>query len=130
MDKATENELRELLEHRRQDLTQTVREHLLSGDYLGGMRTNTDDGAKDVGDASVIDLTEDMTLERSVSEALELAEVQRALERMDRGEYGICVDCGDEIPVERLKVQPTATRDVVCQERFEALTESGNPPTL
>ena len=130
MDKATENELRQTLEHRRQELAQTVREHLLSGDHLGAVQANIDDGGKDEGDASVIDVAEDMTLERSVSEALELAEVQRALERMDRGEYGICVDCGEEIPEERLKVQPTATRDVVCQERFEALTESGNPPTL
>lgn len=130
MDKATENELRQGLEHRRQELTQVVREHLLSGDYLGSVQTNIDDGAKDEGDASVIDVAEDMTLERSVSEALELAEVQRALERMDRGEYGICIDCGEEIPVERLKVLPTATRDVACQERYEALNESNNPPTL
>lgn len=130
MDKATEDELRQMLENRRQELAQLVREHLLSGDFLGGARNNIDNGGRDEGDSSVIDVAQDMALERSVSEGLELAEVQRALERMEHGEYGICVDCGEEIPVERLKVQPTATRDVACQERFEALTESGNPPTL
>lgn len=36
----------------------------------------------------------------------EIALIRAALRRMDRGEYGICVTCGEEISSERLDVLP------------------------
>jgi DnaK suppressor protein len=50
--------------------------------------------------------------------------VEQALERLAAGKYGICVDCGKEIPAERLKAMPEAIRCVEDQRRFEA-THSG-----
>jgi DnaK suppressor protein len=48
--------------------------------------------------------------------------VQQALQRLADGSYGTCVDCGREIPAERLKAQPEAIRCVDDQRRFEAGT--------
>ncbi len=126
MDTQTLNEFRAILEQRRAELTEAVRQHLLSSDYLAAPRS-MDDGARDPADESVADLASDITLQRSVGEGLELAEVQRALDRMGRGEYGYCVDCGEEIPIERLRVQPTAVRDVRCQTLFEQANEKQTP---
>ena len=42
-----------------------------------------------------------------------------ALERIDDGEYGECEDCGERIPIERLRIRPFATRCVPCQSRRE-----------
>jgi len=53
--------------------------------------------------------------------ARELEEVNRALEQIDAGRYGICRDCGEAIPQARLKVMPFATRCVACQSRAEGL---------
>jgi DnaK suppressor protein len=53
-------------------------------------------------------------------DALELADIDAALQRMDSGRYGECVDCGIDIPPARLRAQPSATRCVTCQEKFEA----------
>ncbi len=39
-----------------------------------------------------------------------LAEVNDALRRMDEGKYGICLDCGKDIPLERLEARPYALR--------------------
>ncbi|GAB5445718.1 TraR/DksA family transcriptional regulator [Gymnodinialimonas sp.] len=36
----------------------------------------------------------------------EVAAIQAALARMDRGEFGICTSCGEEISAERLDVLP------------------------
>ncbi len=36
----------------------------------------------------------------------EVARIKAALKRMDDGEYGICVKCGDEIAGERLDLLP------------------------
>ncbi len=51
--------------------------------------------------------------------ARELAEIDRALEDLDAGRYGVCRDCGDPIAEARLKVMPFATRCVACQARQE-----------
>jgi len=40
--------------------------------------------------------------------------VDEALERMDAGTYGICVDCGTTIPPDRLEVRPLSVRCVAC----------------
>ena len=49
----------------------------------------------------------------------ELMAIDAARGRMAEGSYGECVDCGCEIPFERLRAQPTALRCVPCQARFE-----------
>ncbi|WSZ86822.1 TraR/DksA C4-type zinc finger protein [Streptomyces sp. NBC_00859] len=43
-----------------------------------------------------------------------LADVDRALERIERGEYGRCERCGEPIPAERLEVRPAASTCVAC----------------
>jgi RNA polymerase-binding transcription factor DksA len=56
--------------------------------------------------------------------------VEQALQRLADGKYGICVDCGKEIPAERLKAMPEAIRCVEDQRRYEALNrETGGPVT-
>lgn len=49
----------------------------------------------------------------------ELVAIADARERIANGSYGACVDCGRRIPFERLEVQPTALRDVACQQAWE-----------
>jgi len=49
----------------------------------------------------------------------ELRQIAAAKERMARGEYGDCVDCGVAIPLARLQAQPAAARCIPCQERYE-----------
>ena len=49
----------------------------------------------------------------------ELREIEAALERLDAGHYGECVDCAAEIAVRRLEVQPAAARCLPCQEIHE-----------
>ena len=46
-------------------------------------------------------------------------EVQAALDRIEAGTYGRCVDCGAELPDERLDARPEAARCVRDQARVE-----------
>lgn len=48
-------------------------------------------------------------------------QVERALERVRAGGYGICESCGHRIPAARLKYQPAATRCVECQSHWDRL---------
>ncbi len=43
-----------------------------------------------------------------------LRKIERALARIDEGEYGICEICGSAIPVARLEARPYATLCVTC----------------
>lgn len=52
---------------------------------------------------------------RSVSRAL--AEVERALAKLDEGSYGECDVCGEAIPAERMEALPAAARCVRCAGR-------------
>ena len=55
---------------------------------------------------------------RAVVEGQRL-EVLAALERLDAGTYGRCVDCGAELPDERLDARPEAARCMSCQQDLE-----------
>lgn len=74
------------------------------------------------------------TLEQEMDEAKrsilndERNAVTQALQRLEDGSYGTCVDCGKEIPPERLKAQPEAIRCVEDQRRFEAAHGSTGGP--
>lgn len=40
--------------------------------------------------------------------------IDAALEKMEDGEFGYCQDCGEEIPPDRLDLDPTAPTCVSC----------------
>ncbi len=48
-----------------------------------------------------------------------LAEVERALQKMDEGTYGLCERCGAEIDFARLKAIPYAMYCLDCQSLIE-----------
>ena len=47
--------------------------------------------------------------------------IREALERLDAGTYGQCVDCGQALPEERLEVRPEAARCLSCQQKAESV---------
>jgi len=48
-------------------------------------------------------------------------QVERALERLHEGTYGVCEGCGRRIPEDRLRYQPAATRCVECQAHWDRI---------
>jgi len=49
----------------------------------------------------------------------EIAAIDEALARIERGDYGACDECGEEIPIARLEALPSATLCVTCAELRE-----------
>jgi DnaK suppressor protein len=54
--------------------------------------------------------------------------VKVALQRLESGDYGKCVDCGKDIPPERLEAAPESIRCVEDQQRYEATLRARWPP--
>jgi DnaK suppressor protein len=48
-----------------------------------------------------------------------LRQIDRALEKIEDGTYGVCDLSGEEIPMKRLEAVPYATMTVRAQEKFE-----------
>ena len=65
-----------------------------------------------------------VALSRHTRQRGTLAQIHRALDRFDSGEYGICEECEAEISTRRLQAVPWASRCVTCQERLEAASQS------
>jgi RNA polymerase-binding transcription factor DksA len=67
-----------------------------------------------------------LAFERSQSSAIltqtcaRITEIDRALERMDDGSYGICAACGQAIPAARLDARPYSVQCVGCASRTRA----------
>lgn len=61
----------------------------------------------------------DMTLEDNARDML--AQIDRALIRMDDGTYGICTRCGKPIDPHRLEAVPAADLCITCKEREESV---------
>ncbi|GAB3302260.1 hypothetical protein GCM10027298_18350 [Epidermidibacterium keratini] len=48
-----------------------------------------------------------------------ISQMERALERLNSGTYGVCENCGNAIPKGRLQAFPSATLCVACKSREE-----------
>lgn len=58
-----------------------------------------------------------MQLETERRRAVEITRINAALKRMDEGEYGYCVACGEEITAKRLDMDPATPVCVDCASR-------------
>ena len=84
--------------------------------------------------AEIIDIAQNLEqLGRDASlaeqERRELLAIEKALAKMATGSFGVCEDCGEDIPPRRLMVLPEARLCANCQtfeERQNARTRSPN----
>lgn len=65
------------------------------------------------GDSMNVERERDLALSAQALAAVE--EIDRALEKLDLGTYGVCEKCGENIPKERLKALPYAALCVKCK---------------
>lgn len=74
---------------------------------------------QDGDDATQRDAEREVDFARTDRDAVSLAEIDGALQRLATGTYGLCTDCGAEIPAARLKLSPQAARCVACESAHE-----------
>lgn len=69
-----------------------------------------------VGRLSRIDSLQNQGLTRNLQEREQgkLGQIVTALQRMTEGSYGMCVECGGEVPFERLQVFPETPTCTSC----------------
>ena len=71
-------------------------------------------------DQAQYSLEEAISLRLNGLEYSQLRQIQEALDRLQLGEYGICLSCEAPIPPKRLEALPWAKYCVSCQEELAA----------
>lgn len=70
-------------------------------------------------DEGTDDFVRNINLEVTNKEYGLLRQIDRALEKIEEGTYGVCDVSGEDIPIKRLEAVPYATMTVKAQEKFE-----------
>jgi len=79
----------------------------------------SDSHVKDFADEALSSTMEFLQASLSDSRLDEYKRVTKALQMIEEGSYGICIDCSGAISEIRLKSYPNATRCIACQESYE-----------
>ena len=58
-----------------------------------------------------------MALEADRRRKEQLIRIGEALRRIESGDYGYCLECGNEIDVRRLAVDPSNSLCIVCADK-------------
>ena len=74
---------------------------------------------KDEADLAVTSMDSGREYQIYLRQKKELDEIDEALKKIEKGTYGICEMCEEEIQEERLKIKPFAKYCIICREIIE-----------
>lgn len=104
--------LREQLESKKDELSGRL--DRITANVRRSLETDSKERAKQLEDNEVVDALGNEARE-------ELLKISAALLRMDRGDYGLCSDCGGPIPSDRIQAYPYASECIDCANLDEII---------
>lgn len=97
----------------------------LRGGQVGRAEASADHFDRPEDSTAQVNTARDLEFALDAHETAELALVEAALHRIETDGYGLCGDCGREIPPARLRATPEAWRCIDCQTKLEKKERSG-----
>ncbi len=111
--KAVRAELEDDLTRLREELNHSARE------LQDLLRDGVDGAGNDQADVGSKGLERDAEMSLAANQRELLLQTEKALDRLDRGTYGVCESCGEPIGKMRLMAFPRATLCMSCKQREE-----------
>ncbi|MBN1115526.1 MAG: TraR/DksA C4-type zinc finger protein, partial [Oligoflexia bacterium] len=103
-----------------QDLLLNQKEKLLASSRRAFLDLKeSEDQLSDEADFAVAEINQYMTYKKHSRDRFHLLEIEKALGRIEIGEFGYCEECGESISYDRLKARPFSSLCVDCQEDME-----------
>lgn len=81
------------------------------------------ESVSDIGDISSNTYNRDVLLNLSENQRQKVRDIDAALDRIDKGEYGICLRCEEEIDPRRMAVRPFSRYCIDCKTEVEKFGE-------
>jgi DnaK suppressor protein len=78
------------------------------------------ENTEDEGDLAAMSHNKELLYNLHEGDYARLKSIRQALNALERGQYGECVNCGEDINEKRLAAVPWATLCIACQETTEA----------
>ncbi len=110
-------ELKRILEERRREILAQVQEKMR--DVRAEGSSGESQGVLDAAESSEADIQDDIEFALIQMKSETLHRIEEALSRLERGHFGDCNDCGNEISERRLRALPFAVRCKDCEEARE-----------
>ncbi|WP_457570365.1 RNA polymerase-binding protein DksA [Desulfurobacterium sp.] len=107
-------EFREILEQKKKELIEDIKRGILE-------EANAEREVGDLVDMSTEEILRTFELRIRDREAKYLKKIEKALQKIEEGTYGICEECGKCISYERLKLRPVAELCINCKLKQEKL---------
>ncbi|WP_437229740.1 TraR/DksA family transcriptional regulator [Planctomicrobium sp. SH661] len=85
----------------------------------------SDDTGGDSGDMAFHDVEKELESQLVSLESRELTRIDKAIEAIRNGTYGLCELCETRIPIARLQALPHTACCVACQRKFENRRSAG-----
>jgi DnaK suppressor protein len=99
----------------KEDLLRSIQKAISQQKSARDLEGNTGDDS----DIASIETERDYQYLMGTRDREKLLKINEALIRLEKGEYGICQECGEPIGIKRLKAMPFALLCVRCQEEEE-----------
>lgn len=118
MNKTELARFKKILEARRQEV-------LSAADSVKevGMAVSSDDLADEV-DLASTESDQSMSLRLRDRERILLRKIEKALQKIESNEYGVCESCGEDISAKRLEARPVTDLCIRCKEEQERVERS------
>ncbi len=113
MDLKTKEQFKNILTGMKAELTTGVERH------LNDSKEEVNGGVPDISDEATRTYNRQVMLNLSEQERSQLSRVEEAIQKLADGRYGVCDECGERIPVKRLKIVPFAKFCVTCKSKME-----------
>jgi len=126
--KAGASAKKKLFEKIKQDLTEKKRLILAGANEAISSKLGTqNENLPELGDQAMVEIDSNFLLRLKDREKRLLTKIDQALERIEKGTFGICEECGQEIGAKRLEARPVTTMCIECktdqEEREKLLKE-------
>jgi len=118
LDQATINQIKQELIARKENIENELKQITEEGDNetlstkFPDFGDKPDENAQEIGEYTT-NLATDKVLEST------LRDINASLERIEKGEYGICKYCGKEIGKKRLLARPVASACIECKLKIQ-----------
>ena len=115
MNKKDITRFKKLLEERKKAVSSVI-----SDIKEEGLGFQTEELADEI-DLASSEANQSMNLRLRDRERVLLKKIERTLQKIEDGEFGVCENCGEEISVKRLEARPVTDLCIRCKEEQERL---------
>jgi DnaK suppressor protein len=112
----SDDTVRAELNAKKQELSQRL--DRITANVQRGFDADSKEMAKELEDSEVVDALGNEA-------RTEIAKISSALERLDNGRYGICIECAEPIEAKRIEAYPYADECIDCA-RFDERRKARN----